>query len=201
MYEDLTNQEAEKILNLVENTSIPIDEVVKKVEAIETKIKFKAFGKTQPSISNTKRGNGSSARAGAGTQPCLVDGGIGVERAVSSARVGDASQPCQVDGRPVEDVGGSSVRAGAATQPYQGDGGTGGGSMVRVGAVPNRCQENEGTEEDVRGSTTRAGAATQPSRGWRDRRRVKGEGWSSSTPLPRTGSDSFRWRCKCQREG
>ena len=97
----------------------------------------------------------------AGTQPCLVNGGVGVDGEGSNARVGAATQPCQEDGGPQVDVGGSSVRAGAVTQPYQGDGGTGGGSRGRAGAVPNPYRENGGTGVDVRGSTARAGAATQ----------------------------------------
>ena len=91
LYEELTNQEAEKILKIVENTSIPIDEVIKKIDTIETKIKFRAFGKTKPSTNKTKQGNRVS------TNPCQKYGGTGVVGG-SSTTAGTTSHPCQEDG-------------------------------------------------------------------------------------------------------
>ena len=37
-----------KINNIIEEKEFTVDEVVNKIEAIETKVKFKAFGKTKP---------------------------------------------------------------------------------------------------------------------------------------------------------
>ena len=48
VYEVMTNHEAGRIEDIVENMSMPINEVIEKIEKIETKIKFRAFGKTKP---------------------------------------------------------------------------------------------------------------------------------------------------------
>ena len=155
LYEELTNQEAEKILDIVEDTSVQIDEVVKKVEAIETKIKFRAFGKTKPSNSKNNGAKGvstktspgpvgTSLRAGATINPCQVDGGTEVNEGGSSPRAGATRNPCQVDGRTGVDEGGSCPRAGATRNPCQVDGGTVGDegeSSLRNGAEEKTAKE------------------------------------------------------------
>ena len=52
MYEKLTDSRAKDIDNLVEKENIPIDAIMKKIDKIETEIKFAAFGKTR--INNNK---------------------------------------------------------------------------------------------------------------------------------------------------
>ena len=49
-YEVETNKVADKIVNIVDADCEDITEVMKKIEAIDTKVKFKSFGKTKPSI-------------------------------------------------------------------------------------------------------------------------------------------------------
>ena len=49
LYERLTNEAAEKVVAIAEGETIDIDSKMKKIEAIEKKIKFEAFGKTKPS--------------------------------------------------------------------------------------------------------------------------------------------------------
>ena len=48
IYKELTDTAAEKIDEVINNDKLVINEVVKKVENIENKVKFKAFGKTRP---------------------------------------------------------------------------------------------------------------------------------------------------------
>ena len=49
LYERLTNEAAEKVVAIAEDETTDIDSKMKKIEAIEKKIKFEAFGKTKPS--------------------------------------------------------------------------------------------------------------------------------------------------------
>ena len=49
VYEKETNKIADKIQNVVEEEE-DINIVMKKIEAMDTKVKFKAFGKTKPSV-------------------------------------------------------------------------------------------------------------------------------------------------------
>ena len=46
-YERLTDEAAEKMLEIIEDTTKDIDTVEKEIDKIETKVKFKAFGKTK----------------------------------------------------------------------------------------------------------------------------------------------------------
>ena len=50
VYEDETNKVAEQIKNIVEDGNLDIDTVMRKIEVIDTKIKFMSFGKTKPSV-------------------------------------------------------------------------------------------------------------------------------------------------------
>ena len=47
-YRELTEEASEKIEAIIEDKKLTSDEVAKRVEAIETKIKFQSFGKTKP---------------------------------------------------------------------------------------------------------------------------------------------------------
>ena len=49
-----TNEMAEKVNKVVNNSELHIDEVIKKVDKIETKIKFASFGKTKTSLKRVK---------------------------------------------------------------------------------------------------------------------------------------------------
>ena len=48
-YERLTNEAADKVRAIAEDTNEDIDAKINRVEKIEKKIKFLAFGKTKPS--------------------------------------------------------------------------------------------------------------------------------------------------------
>ena len=50
IYDEETNKTADKIIDIVEKECEDINEVMKKIEALETKVKFKSFGKTKPSV-------------------------------------------------------------------------------------------------------------------------------------------------------
>ena len=50
MYEDETNKVAEKVKNIVDKEGLDMNNIMKKIEAIDTKVKFKCFGKTNPSV-------------------------------------------------------------------------------------------------------------------------------------------------------
>ena len=51
-YNIMTNQMADKVSDVINNNELNIDDVMKKIDKIETKIKFAAFGKTKPSFKN-----------------------------------------------------------------------------------------------------------------------------------------------------
>ena len=53
-FESITNDAAEKIEETVEDIAMDINDVMKKIEKIDTKIKFKAFGKTKPNVKCVK---------------------------------------------------------------------------------------------------------------------------------------------------
>ena len=46
IYERITDEIADKINNIVDNDKITIDEAIKRIDNLENKVKFKAFGKT-----------------------------------------------------------------------------------------------------------------------------------------------------------
>ena len=48
IYERMTNEKAEEVKQIVDDPENNIDMVINKIDKIETKIKFKAFGKTKP---------------------------------------------------------------------------------------------------------------------------------------------------------
>ena len=48
IYEDLSDNISNKMDEIIENKSLSIEEVKKKTDALQTKIKFQAFGKTKP---------------------------------------------------------------------------------------------------------------------------------------------------------
>ena len=50
VYEDETNKVAEKIDDIVNEETLDINTILKKIEVIDTKVKFKSFGKTKPSV-------------------------------------------------------------------------------------------------------------------------------------------------------
>ena len=47
-YENITNEKADMIEKVVDNLDIDIETVMKELDKIDTKIKFKSFGKTKP---------------------------------------------------------------------------------------------------------------------------------------------------------
>ena len=55
LYESTTNEAAEKIEKVTEDDEIDINEVMKKIEIIDTKVKFKAFGKTKTSLKSVMK--------------------------------------------------------------------------------------------------------------------------------------------------
>ena len=54
-YEALTNEIAEKMNNIIEDESLDIETVKRKTDAMQTKIKFQAFGKTKPPTGKAKK--------------------------------------------------------------------------------------------------------------------------------------------------
>ena len=52
LYEDETNKLAYQIKNIVETESLDIDKVISKIDGKDTKVRFKCFGKTKPSVKN-----------------------------------------------------------------------------------------------------------------------------------------------------
>ena len=50
-----TNEFSEKIISIVEYDELNINNVMTKIAAIDTKVKFKAFGKTKPSIKTSMK--------------------------------------------------------------------------------------------------------------------------------------------------
>ena len=53
-YEAMTNDAMEKMDEIIENKSLTIEEVKRKTDAIQTKIKFRAFGKGKPSTEKAR---------------------------------------------------------------------------------------------------------------------------------------------------
>merc|ERR1712101_51018 len=46
IYERITDEIADEINSIVDNDKITIDEAIKRIDTLENKVKFKAFGKT-----------------------------------------------------------------------------------------------------------------------------------------------------------
>ena len=54
-YKDLGNRMADKINMITENEELEAEEVMNKIDKIQAKMKFSAFGKTKPQTDNAKR--------------------------------------------------------------------------------------------------------------------------------------------------
>ena len=54
-YKQLTEAKSEKIKAIIENEELDIEEVVEKLERIESKVKFEAFGKTSRKVKVPKK--------------------------------------------------------------------------------------------------------------------------------------------------
>ena len=141
VYEEMTNHEAIRIQDIVDNTELSIDEVVEKIEKIETKIKFRAFGKTKPSTCKSKKNKIKSCK----------EGRVGA---------GKRSDSCQEDGVPGDDE--TSGRAGGMAHTYQEDGCIQRGAGFKAGASAQLCQEDGGTGHLGEGEGQRAGDTTRP---------------------------------------
>lgn len=63
IYKEISNKAAKEIAMIAEDEGIDVEKVMSKIDRIQTKVKFAAFGKTKPQTERTKNKEEATTKA------------------------------------------------------------------------------------------------------------------------------------------